>query len=355
MNTMQNIETIPQNSNSIAASSTFVTYGTTPSAFSTNPASINFNQDKLYSLYVRFIAYLDAKPKTIETYTKSLRQFFKYLRFKNIIHPKREDVIAFREDIRTRGHKPSTVQAYVTAVRLFFNWTNQEGLYPNIAEHLKGAKIDKNHKKDYLTARQTRGIIENVNRDTQRGLRDYALLILMTTGGLRTVEVIRANAGDLRALGDSTVLYVQGKGHEEKSEYIKITPHTEEALRTYLKARGTIELTDPLFVSEANRNRNKILTVRSVSRIVKKAFIANGFNTEKLSAHSLRHTAITLSLISGKDITETMQFARHTSIATTMIYNHALDKAKNRCGEATEHAIWGQSEENKNSQAGDIQ
>lgn len=183
--------------------------------------------------------------------------------------------------------------------------------------------------------------MESIDCGTVQGLRDYALLVLMTTGGLRAIEAVRANIEDLRSLGDATVLYVQGKGREEKTEYVKITPHTEEAIRTYLKTRGATKPTDPLFVSEANRNKDKRLTTRSVSRIVKNVFIANGFKSEKLSAHSLRHTAITLSLISGKDITETMQFARHSNIATTMIYNHALDKAKNRCSEAIERAIFG--------------
>lgn len=299
------------------------------------------SQTVTIALYNRFISFLDAKPKTIETYTRALRQFFNYLYAVGIDKPCREDVITFRESIKARGLKPNTVQNYITAIRLFFGWTAQEKLYPNVAEHIKGAKVDRDHKKDYLTASQTKVILNSINRDTAQGLRDYTLLVLMTTGGLRTVEIIRANIEDLRVLGDATVLYIQGKGREEKTEYIKITPYTEEAIRTYLRSRGTTEPTAPLFTSGANRNRGQRLTTRSISRIVKNIFVSNGFTSKNLSAHSLRHTAITLSLMAGKDITETMQFARHSNIATTMIYNHALDKAKNRCGEAIEQAIWG--------------
>ncbi len=103
-------------------------------------------------LHSRFISFLDAKPKTVKTYTRALRQFFNYLYSTGITKPKREDVIAFRKDIKTKGHKPTTVQSYITAIRLFFGWTAQERLYPNVAEHVKGARIDRDHKKDYLTA-----------------------------------------------------------------------------------------------------------------------------------------------------------------------------------------------------------
>jgi integrase/recombinase XerC len=105
-----------------------------------------------YDTFERFISYLDASPKTIETYTKALRQFFNYIGVHDIRKPQREDVLAFRDDLKASGLKPTTVQNYITATRIFFKWTAQEGLYPNIAEHVKGAKLDKNHKKDYLKA-----------------------------------------------------------------------------------------------------------------------------------------------------------------------------------------------------------
>lgn len=65
-----------------------------------------------------------------------------------------------------------------------------------------------------------------------------------------------------------------------------------------------------------------------------------GYDTPRLTAHSMRHTAVTLSLLAGKDITEVQQFARHESINTTMIYNHALDKEKNGCSEAISSSIF---------------
>jgi integrase/recombinase XerC len=74
--------------------------------------------------------------------------------------------------------------------------------------------------------------------------------------------------------------------------------------------------------------------------MVKNRLKEAGYNSERLTAHSLRHTAVTLSLLAGKDITEVQQFARHANIATTMIYNHSLDKAKNSCSEAIAKAIF---------------
>ena len=291
-------------------------------------------------LFNSFIDYLDAAPKTVETYTKSLRQLFNYFSFNGIRQPQREDILAFKEELKAKGHKPTTIQNYITAAKLFFSWTAQEGLYPNVAEHIKGAKITRDHKKDYLTSRQVKEVLDSVERDTLKGLRDYAILALMITGGLRTIEVTRADVGDLRNAGEATVLYVQGKGREEKTEYIKISPQVEKAIRAYLAARGTAADEAPLFTSTSNNSSGERMTTRTISGIVKSRLQQAGYDSSRLTAHSLRHTAVTLSLLAGKDIAEVQQFARHANITTTMIYNHALDKAKNGCSEAIANAIF---------------
>jgi integrase/recombinase XerD len=293
-----------------------------------------------FNTFDRFINYLDASPKTVETYKKALRQFFNYLALNGIRQPQREDVIAFRDDLKASGLKPTTVQNYITATRIFFKWTEQEGLYPNIAEHVKGAKLDKNHKKDYLTSSQAKEILANIKTDTEEGLRNYAILSLMVTGGLRTIEVSRADVGDLRTVGENTVLFVQGKGREEKTEYIKISATVEKAIRTYLKARENVEEGQPLFTSTSNNSRGKRISTRTVSGIVKTALKNAGYDSARLTAHSLRHTAITLALLAGREITEVQQFARHANLNTTMIYNHALDQAKNGCSDAISNAIF---------------
>ena len=293
-----------------------------------------------FNTFDRFINYLDASPKTVETYKKALRQFFNYLALNGIRQPQREDVIAFRDDLKASGLKPTTVQNYITATRIFFKWTEQEGLYPNIAEHVKGAKLDKNHKKDYLTSSQAKEILANIKTDTEEGLRNYAILSLMVTGGLRTIEVSRADVGDLRTVGENTVLFVQGKGREEKTEYIKISATVEKAIRTYLKARENVEEGQPLFTSTSNNSRGKRISTRTFSGIVKTALKNAGYDSARLTAHSLRHTAITLALLAGREITEVQQFARHANLNTTMIYNHALDQAKNGCSDAISNAIF---------------
>ena len=228
------------------------------------------------NLYTRYINYIDAKPKTIQTYTRALKQFFNYTQKNGITNPTREDIIAYRDSLKV-DHKPTTVQNYITALRQFFKWTEQEGLYKNVADKIKGAKISNDHKKDYLSGKQVKSVLDDITLEAEIGKRDYAIFSLMVTGGLRTIEVVRANIEDLRTLGDTAVLYIQGKGRDEKTDYVKLPSQVEKAIRDYLKDREGLKEGQPLFTSTSNNNRGGRVTTRTISGIVKGRLVVAGY------------------------------------------------------------------------------
>lgn len=285
-------------------------------------------QEFSYNFFNEFIAYCDASPKTVQTYTRALRQFFYWLQDNGIKNPTRANVIEYREQLK-ETHKPATVQAYIMAIKQLFNFTEVMGLYPNITVHLKGAKLDKGHKKDNLTTNQAKLLLNSVDTSTVKGLRDYAILLLMLTGGLRTIEVVRANVEDLATAGSQTVLHIQGKGHEEKTDFIVVPLETEQAIRAYLKARGA-ENGEPLFTSTSNNNAGGRVTTRAISGLVKEKLRSVGLDSEKLTAHSLRHTAVTLAIESGLSLEQAQEYARHASTDTTNIYIHRHNKLQNK-------------------------
>ena len=305
-----------------------------------NTTELAARQELNVELFSRWTSYIDASPKTIDTYSKAIKQFFIYLQDNGISQPQREDIVAYREYLK-EDHKPTTVQSYLAAVKLFFKWTEQEGFYQNIADRVKGAKIDTEHKKDYLTTKQVNKLLGAIDRSTLKGKRDYAMLSVMVTTGLRTISIINANIEDIRTAGDATALFYKGKGHEEKATYVKLAEPVEDAIRDYLTARGTIDGKEPLFSSVANRNSGGRMTTRSISRVAKESLIDVDLISDRLTAHSFRHTAATLNLLSGGTVEETQQLLDHANINTTLIYSHALERAKNNSEQRIAKAIFG--------------
>ncbi len=318
------------------------------------------------AMLYEFINCIDTSLKTKETYTRALEQFVKWLDINEIANPVRADIIHYREEIKARL-KPNTVQIYIIAIRQFYKWLEQEGYYKNIAENIKGARISREHKKDAFTVIQIKDVLNTLGscdashvsyvNDTQYSLnafnaldtcnttdiyrlRDYAILLLAVTGGVRTIELQRANICDMRNLRDHTVLYLQGKGKDEKTDYVKLTPPVEKAIRSYINKRITAKQTDPLFASHSDRNCGHRLTTRSISRLMKNAFIKSGYISDRLTAHSLRHTAGTINLLCGGTLEETQQLLRHKDINTTMIYLHHIERDKNKSEQRITDAIF---------------
>lgn len=282
----------------------------------------------LEELADRWESFIDVNERSKTTYRNAVKQFIIYVKELAPENMDRQTIIDWRESLKEKL-KPTTVQTYITAIKLFFRWLEQEGIYKNIADHIKGAKISGGHKKDYLTSLQSKKVLAGINTDDLKGLRDYAIIALMLTTGMRTIEVTRANIEDLRTVGDYPVLFIQGKGRDEKSEYVKIAPPVETAIRSYLKARGEVKEGTALFTSTSNNNKAGRLTTRSIRGLVKTCLISAGYNSDRLTSHSLRHTAGTLALLNGATTREVQQLLRHSNINTTMIYAHELNRAKN--------------------------
>lgn len=287
----------------------------------------------------RFVAHLHCSPKTRETYIRAIRQFVYWIQDNNIDYPTREDVATWI-DYLGQDHKPTTVQSYLTAVKQLFKWTADEELYPEITRKVKAPKIDTDvFRHDALTAGQAAICLDQIETDTPKGRRDYAIFLLMGTCGLRCIEVQRADIQDMRIHSGKSVLFLQGKGKLEKNRFVVLPQEVETAIRASLADRKGAAGSDPLFASDSNHNAGGRLTTRSISRIAKGRMIDAGFNSDRLTAHSLRHTAVTTALENGETLDATQTFARHSDPKTTQIYNHNRERVNNTCSQTVYTAI----------------
>ena len=289
----------------------------------------------------RYLKSTQVQAKTTKrTYKTGIKQFVSYIGKENL-QPTHDDVLNFIEHLKQEQKASSTIQLYTVAVRLFFKWAENSSLYPNIARDIKSAKVNtKAHKGAYLTADEAQAVLKSIDTETIAGLRNYAMIALMLTAGLRTIEVSTAKIDDITTLGNGKILNIQRKGHQEKDSYIKIAPVVYEAITQYLRAREVTSTSKPLFASLSNNNRGGHITTRTIRGIVKQAFKDAGLTNEALSAHSTRHTSATLNLLNGGTLEETQQLLGHTNIETTMIYAHHLKRINNNSEERVAGAIF---------------
>lgn len=295
-----------------------------------------------FSWYEDFVNFIDVQAEETEvTYRKAMKQFFHFLHTFSITRPTPVDIRQYREYMVGRGDKATTINLYLTVVKLFFRFTAETGLYPDVADHIKGLKISGEHKRDYLSAKQVAVMLQAMPHKTVIDRRNYAMVVLMVTSGLRTIELSRALCGDVALLGDTDVLWIQGKGRTDKADYIKLSFHAKQAIQDYLDLRHEHGPQAPLFASDSNNSNGRALTTRTIRGVSKRAMQNVGLSSPRLTAHSFRHTAATLNLLNHGSLAETQQLLRHKSINTTMVYNHDIDRMKNVSEERVDDAIFG--------------
>ena len=336
-----------------------------------NAAAIIPAGDLRPALFEEFIKYIDRGQKTTRTYITNLRQFAAFLAYKGIRRPQRQDVISYRDYLTTEHEaiqynpatgwtyrtdrsgrrytticKPTTVKIYLQSVRQFFSWTAANGFYPDIAANIHAPKVRHDvHRKDALTAADVLTIEQSIeaaagakieaaeahskdtagriSRATEQGKRLFAMYTLAVNAGLRTIEISRANVRDLEVRNGRAVLYVWGKGHTEADAKKPLAPEVYAAIRDYLDSRSDRPTANsPLFVSTGNRSGGKRIAETTISKMLKQAMQAAGFNSDRITAHTLRHTAGTnVQEITG-NLYITQKYMRHANPATTEIYLH---------------------------------
>lgn len=279
------------------------------------------------SLVADFVDYIDVKPATLTAYRTALKAFGDWVKQNRIKAPTRADVKAYKQWLTSSRLAPGTQGRYLRVLKTFFRWCASAGVYRDITAGIRGIRVaaDNSHRSAF-SADEVKRLLASIDRRTPTGKRDYALVLLAVTAGTRLCEMQRANVADLQTVQGVHVLYVQGKGHDAKDDFVRVVPEVYQAIQDYLATRHHLCASSPLFAGTGNRSQGKRLLVPSLSRWIKHLFAAAGFRSPMLTAHSLRHTSNSLLFACGADLYTVQRHARHSDPKTTEIYIHTAGK-----------------------------
>lgn len=266
---------------------------------------------------------IDASPQTIKTYMACIKRFVAWLEERQINNVEYDTIVIYKNHLG-ETMRAKAINTHLSAIKDLFKFIERKG-GRNVAKSVKKEKVSNDFVRDSLTTEQVQQILNSIDTDTEQGARAYAMFKLMVQTGLRECEIVRADISDIKTKGNNTVLYIQGKGENSKNNYVVLYPSVINALQNYFVKRGA-KAGEPLFTSTSNHNTNGRVTTRTVQRIVKGLYADNGIVSDNITTHSTRHTAVTLSILNGADITQAQAMARHKNINTTMIYFHNLNR-----------------------------
>ncbi|MBI4306635.1 MAG: site-specific integrase [Chloroflexi bacterium] len=270
-------------------------------------------------------------PHTVRSYRDALVLLLRYLAVStsrdpaaldlDIITP--EVVIGFLAHLeKDRHNNVATRNVRLAAIHAFFRFVAaQRPDRMEQAQRILGVPFKRARSEpiDYLEYDEIEAVLNQVDRSTADGRRDYALMALMFNSGARVQELLDVRVQDLQLVRPFQVR-LRGKG--QRVRICPLWPQTAQVLRAFCEERQLdLDSSAPLFLNQWGRP----LTRFGVRYILAKhcqratATVPN-LSRKRLHPHSMRHSTAVHLLKAGVDLATISHWLGHASINTTNKY-----------------------------------
>ncbi|MCG0276613.1 MAG: tyrosine-type recombinase/integrase [Thermosediminibacteraceae bacterium] len=248
-------------------------------------------------------------PRTLEDYTYHINRFLEKF-------PDVHDYDSIRKAIFkyfSEKVAPATRNTRLKYLRAFFSWCVSQGYLPaNPTEGIKKAKEDINNIR-HISLEEVKKLLEQPNKKSYAGLRDYCLMLVQIDTGARPGELFQVKVSDLNL--ESREIRIRPEVAKTRAgRTLIITPFTVQQLARFLKLRPDWWDDDvPLFATENGLPLCRQHWDRRMRDYCKKAGV-------KVTPYGLRHTFAIEFLKAGGDPFSLQRILGHADLTMTRRY-----------------------------------
>ncbi len=236
---------------------------------------------------------------TIQAYIADLIEYEQFLDNynKKLLNSTSENLLDYLKQIKN----PRTQNRHLSSINSFYNFANE--YYDNIDKpKAQFAKLPKNLPK-YLSNDTILNNLDLIDRSTELGLRDYAIILFLYATGVRVSELLQIKKNDIDK-NWVKILYAKGS----KQRIVPIANSAIKAINSYLENRK--QKSEYIFLNYKGNHLSRI----SVFKITQKYF--------GVSPHTFRHSYATALILGGADLMVLSELLGHSNVETTQIYTH---------------------------------
>lgn len=225
--------------------------------------------------------------------------------------------------LEEENYSKKSIARKISSLRTFFNLLLKNNLIDiNIFENLETPKVPKRLPK-VLTENEIDYLFKGIDRNTLLGKRNYLILDLLFSLGLRASELVNLTTEDLYLNREQILIH--GKG--SKDRYLPLHSNLINELSEYLTN------VRPRLISKSDNNNDKLLlnykgenlTTRGLRTILEK-ILKDANETFNISPHMLRHSFATTLLNNGADLRVVQELLGHEHLKSTQIYTEVSNK-----------------------------
>jgi integrase/recombinase XerD len=290
------------------------------------------------SLQAFFTTYLSGQravsPHTVDAYRDTFRLLLTYLHDKIGLIP---DQLQFTDlDAQTVGgflhyleaERRNTVRsrnARLAAIHSFFTYASYN--HPEHADLI--ARVLAIRRKNtsttvltYLTGPETEALLRAPDQRKETGQRDYVIMLLLITTGLRVSELTALTRQDIHPETPAHLI-CHGKGRKDR--LTPLNKQTAGALRQWITHSHEHDPMSPLFTAQGGTTPISRDAIAARLRVHATTAVAScpSLATKNITPHVLRHTTAMRMLEAGIDIATIALWLGHESTQSTQAYLHA--------------------------------
>lgn len=264
---------------------------------------------------------------TVESYKRDVTQYITYLNNEGVTDltaATKTTILSYLMSLQQQGRATSTVSRTLASLRSFYVFMLQNGkTKSNPTNNLEAPHVEKKPPQ-ILSNEEVDLLMEQPDRDDNKGIRDRAMLELLYATGIRVSELINLDISDVNlSLG-----YVHCKG-TKKERIVPIGHKAVTALNVYIKRAREKMIKTPIEKALFVNCNGVRLSRQGFWKIIKYYQHKADIKTE-ITPHTLRHSFAAHLLENGADLHSIQEMMGHADISSTQVYSHLMnDKIKN--------------------------
>jgi integrase/recombinase XerD len=205
----------------------------------------------------------------------------------------------------------STVARKLCSVAGFYRYAFQEGLVAR--DPCVGVRRPKTGGESPSTGLDRQELQALLRRSAGLGHRTHCLVLLLALSGLRIGEALALDVEHLSSERGHRTVSVKRKGGNRQT--LPLAPVTWEAIERLVAGRSE----GPVFRTLSGNRLDRWAATKAIGRLAELAGI-----DKHISAHSLRHTFVSLALDAGATLRDVQTAAGHADPKTTVGYDRAI-------------------------------
>lgn len=269
-----------------------------------------------------FITYLKVEKRmsvhTVNAYLSDLLQFKniidKNLKISNVRDITYNDLRLWMVQLKDLEITNRSINRKISTLKSFYKYLiRNEIIVDDISQKLISPKSS-NSLPTFFSDKKMKVLLKEmaINAHNFNGLRDFLIIDLLYSTGIRQAELINIDINDVK--GE----YLKVLGKQNKERIVPLTSSLISNIKEYIKYREkeNIQSTKLLLTDSGKKMYPKF-----VYRVVNK-YIGYVTTESKRSPHTLRHSFATNTLNNGAQLNTIKEVLGHASLTATQVYTH---------------------------------